>query len=157
MAQGSQAKKPPRKKGERKDPVKAQLPRPKAKDRAPHTTEIIAPVSVEDGTALIQSWDQDLADRLKALGEEMGIDDYDPVVEIARMAMSDNVEDHIKLKAHSIVAQYVRLKRQIEEQRGHGNITVNNYYTMPTDQRQRRIAELQMALGQDGAFAIKDE
>ena len=127
------------KKEKLKDPVQQILPPKQKKDRHPQVTELggTNPFGTD-----VQCWDQDLADRLKAAGAKMGVDDYDPVVALAEMGLDSMVEDSIRFKCHQEVAKYVRLKRQIEP-----TIAIQqNVYNLPPEKRRERIQELTQRL-----------
>jgi len=134
-----------KKKNATQSDIKKSLPKPKSKDRHPQVTEVGGPNPF--GTQ-VQCWDDDLAKRLKEMGRRYGVDDYDPVVALAEMALQDDLDDHLKFKCHQEVAKFVRLKRQIEpvvkiEQ---------NTYNLPPEQRRERIKELTLRLNKDGTY-----
>ena len=127
------------------------MPTPDTRLRAPHTSDV--PCRMVPGPDTTQTWDAELAERLIKAGEAHGIDQYDPVVAMAEMAMDPNTDERIKFNCHKEVAKYVRLKRQVEPVIG----DTINVYNMPPQQRRRRIEELTLALAETaGAPLIMD-
>ena len=123
------------------NPMTKDLPPKRQTDRHPHAhdaPEGEGPKGLVTKNGICQTWDDDLTQRLKELGDRYGKDDYDPVVAMAEMALDPTLEDRIRFNCHKEVAKYVRLKRQLEP-------TINiqqNVYHLPPAQRRERIETL---------------
>ena len=133
---------------------KALKAKPKASQRHPHVADapntMLVP-TVDDGP-VAQTWDDSLFKRLVEVGKKYGVDEYDPVIAMAEMALDPLTDEAIKFRAHAEVAKYVRLKRQLEPIVQQTNITINN---MPPEKRDRRIEELTALLNDDGVHEVQ--
>lgn len=108
--------------------------------RAPHTADVptVNTTKTSDSRPNAQTWDPALQRRLVEIGKKYGINEYDPVVAMAEMAMLKETDERVKFMCHKEVAKYVRLKRQMEPI---VNIQQNVYQLAPA-QRNDRIEEL---------------
>ena len=116
------------------------LPKKNVNDRPPHVND--APEGQTTERDFCQTWDPGLTERLKQMAAEEGVDDYDPVVAMAKMALDVTMDDRIRFNCHKEVAKYVHLKRQLEP-------VINiqqNIYELPPAQRRERIEELQLQI-----------
>ena len=82
-----------------------------------------------------------VAELLQKRVNELGHEDYDPVIAMAEIALNDEYPIKLRFKAHAEVAQYVRTKcRQPATQE---TVAVQ----LSPDARRRRIRELTDAVG----------
>lgn len=128
------------------NPMTKDLPPKRQIDRAPHSHDAPdgeGPKGLMTKNGVCQTWDDDLTQRLKEAARNLGVDDYDPVVAMAEMALDPMIDDKIKFNCHKEVAKYVRLKRQLEP-------TINiqqNVFNLPPAQRRERIELLTKMIG----------